>query len=116
MRGGASAWKPPLVETVAVQGKGTAELLDAVGRFREHLTASGEGRVRRRNALRERIRVAAERMLRRRLWQGDGAAALDAAADAAIEEKRNPYELAAELARRLHERGAPEAPGGVTRT
>jgi hypothetical protein len=59
--------------------------------------------------VREKIRELAERSLRRRLWDGEGEAALDAAAQAALEERRNPYELAVELANRLDGR-----PGGVS--
>jgi LAO/AO transport system kinase len=106
-------WRPPLVETVATERRGIAELLHAVGSFREHQERTGEGRVRRRHVLRERIRVAAERRLRRILWEGEGRAALEDAVEAAANGNRNPYELAEELARRLGERGARNAPEGV---
>lgn len=111
MRHFGGTWRPPLVETVATSRKGVTELLDALEGFREHQRKSGEGRARARNVLRERIRVATERMLRRSLWSGDGGSALESAVDAAWNDRRNPYELAAELARRLHQSGAPSAPG-----
>lgn len=115
-RVGENAWSPPLVSTVATTRSGVDDLFAKLDSFREHLKTTGEGSLRRRNVLRERIRVATERTLRRRLWDEEGQAALDAAADAAMNRKRNPYELAAELARRLHERGALEAPGRVQGT
>jgi LAO/AO transport system kinase len=106
-------WKPPLFETVATERKGITEVLQGVRAFREHQERTGEGLARRRQVLRERIRTAAERRLRRLLWDGDGQAALDDAVEAAVQENRNPYELAEELARRLGERGARRAPEGV---
>lgn len=111
LREPAGSWTPPLVETVATGKKGIAGLLEKIEEFREHQEKTGEGRARARNVLRERIRVATERRLRRRLWDGDGEVALEAAVDAALKNRRNPYELAAELARRLHQGGVPEAPG-----
>lgn len=110
LRAGAeSAWKPPVIRTTAKDGSGVDELWEAVERFREHQARTGEGRERRRRVLREKIREATERRLRRRLWSGGGSAALEAAATEALEKKRNPYEIAAELARRLGEPG-PAAP------
>jgi LAO/AO transport system kinase len=38
------AWRPPIVMTVASRGEGVTEVLDAVGRHRQHLEVSGEGR------------------------------------------------------------------------
>lgn len=115
-RAGGSSWRAPLVPTVATARTGIDALFTALESFRDHLKATGEGAVRRRHVLRERIRVAAERTLRRRLWDDEGETALDAAAEAAMSGKRNPYELAVELARRLHERGVLEAPGRVQGT
>jgi LAO/AO transport system kinase len=103
------SWRPPLVSAVAREGRGTEEILAAVDSFRAEQQASGEGKARRRRVVREKIRELAERSLRRRLWDGEGEAALDAAAQAALEERRNPYELAVELANRLDGR-----PGGVS--
>lgn len=106
-----ASWRTPLVTTVATDRQGVPELLEAVETFREHQARTGGDRERRRRILRERIRGAAERGLRRRLWDGDGESALASAVEAAMDGKRNPYELAAELARRLTRRGAPEVPG-----
>ncbi|HMB69752.1 MAG TPA: methylmalonyl Co-A mutase-associated GTPase MeaB [bacterium] len=111
MRHFSGSWRPPLVETVATSRKGVDELLEKLEEFRKHQHESGEWQARARNVLRERIRVATERMLRRSLWSGDGETALEAAVDAAMNDRRNPYELAADLARRLHQQGAPAAPG-----
>ncbi|NNE43054.1 MAG: methylmalonyl Co-A mutase-associated GTPase MeaB, partial [Gemmatimonadetes bacterium] len=99
------SWSPPLVQTVASERKGIDELLDAVGSFRKHQEETGGAQIRKRNVLRERIRVAAERTLRRRLWEHAGSDALDEAVAAVMDDNRNPYELAAELARRFIDGG-----------
>jgi LAO/AO transport system kinase len=41
-----SAWRPPIVTTVATTGEGVEELLEAFEQHREHLERSGEGRQR----------------------------------------------------------------------
>jgi LAO/AO transport system kinase len=38
---GEPAWRPPILQTVALDGTGVAEVLQAVGAHREHLQASG---------------------------------------------------------------------------
>jgi LAO/AO transport system kinase len=43
----ADAWKPPIVSTVAYEGKGIDELLSAVERFRTHQAETGAGAARR---------------------------------------------------------------------
>lgn len=95
------AWRPPVIRAVAKEGRGVDELLAALAEFRTHQSASGDGKIRRRRVLREKIREATERLLRRKLWEGPGQSVLEAAADEAMEKRRNPYEIAAELARRL---------------
>jgi putative protein kinase ArgK-like GTPase of G3E family len=91
---------------VATDGTGLDELLEAVETFREHQSKTDEGRNRRRRVVREKIRAAVDRRLRRRLWDGDGEAALEAAAEAGVANRENPYELAAAHARRLNDRDA----------
>jgi LAO/AO transport system kinase len=100
-----SSWRPPVVRAVASEGRGVDELLEAIGRFREHQSQSGEGRERRRRVLREKIREATERILRQRLWRDAGGRELDEAAKIALEDHGNPYELAAQLASRLAANG-----------
>ena len=49
-----NGWRPPIVQTVAVEGKGIDELMDAIQRHQAQLLASGEGVERR------RLRAASE--------------------------------------------------------
>jgi LAO/AO transport system kinase len=104
LREPSTGWRPPLVSAVARDGRGVTEILTAVDAFREQQTASGEGKTRRKRVLREKIREVAERILRRQLWSGEGETALEDAAEAALEDGKNPYVLATELASRLASR------------
>jgi LAO/AO transport system kinase len=110
-----SSWRPPLIRTIAKEGRGIDELLEAIGKFREHQSHSGEGQERRRRVMREKIREATERILRQRLWRDRGARELEEAASVALEKHGNPYELAAALAQRLASNGRldPAAEGGA---
>jgi len=104
LRESPSGWRPPVVSAVARDGRGVDEVLGALESFRLQQRESGEGKARRRRVVREKIRELAERTLRRHLWDEEGEAALDEAAEATLAQHRNPYELAAELARRLGSR------------
>ncbi|HHC07873.1 MAG TPA: methylmalonyl Co-A mutase-associated GTPase MeaB [Actinobacteria bacterium] len=63
--GTASSWAPPVVSTVAVDGTGIPELVDAVERHRRHLDDTGDGDRRRRRRAAAAIRRAVDRRLRR---------------------------------------------------
>ena len=58
--GAATAWTPPIVETVATEDKGLAELWEAIRAHREHLVESGALAARRRERLREELRAAVQ--------------------------------------------------------
>ena len=62
------AWKPPIVETEAINGDGVGDLWDAVTRHREHLAAGGLAERRRRSVEHEVVAVAVSQV-RRRLLQ-----------------------------------------------
>jgi LAO/AO transport system kinase len=97
-------WEPPIVRTVAVTGEGIADLVEAVQRHGAWLEASGEKRVRevaRARAgfialLRERLLAGALSRLEAELGR------LDAVAARIADREADPYQLAAELAARLH--------------
>jgi LAO/AO transport system kinase len=62
------AWTPPVLRSVASEGVGIAELVDAVDRHFRYLEESGQLRDRRRARLRERVLDATDEKVRRRLW------------------------------------------------
>jgi len=72
--GGEPAWRPPIVQTVALDGSGVPEVLKAVAAHREHLCASGQwaGRARARVET-ELINVLQQELLARlRARVGEG--------------------------------------------
>jgi LAO/AO transport system kinase len=99
----AEGWEPPIVKTVASTGQGMDELAAALQRHHDHLTASGQRRVRdaaRARAgfvaiLRERLLAGALARLEAEVGRLDEVAALIAARQA------DPYLLAEELSARL---------------
>jgi LAO/AO transport system kinase len=62
--GGAAAWTPPLISTVAIQGQGLAELAEALEQHRAFLRASGADHARER----DRLAGDLERRLRSALY------------------------------------------------
>ena len=65
-----AAWTPPVLRAVAARGEGMDELMESIDRHFAYLEKSGELRSRRRERLVERVVEAAERRMRRRLWDG----------------------------------------------
>lgn len=61
-------WTPPVLRSVAAQGEGISEVVDALDRHFRYLEASGELRQRRRQRLRERVMEVVEAQVRQRLW------------------------------------------------
>lgn len=65
-------WKPPILETVAANGKGVGEFWATVQRHREYLKSSGKLEVGRRDRKIRRVRRAVEERLKNLLWQEKG--------------------------------------------
>jgi LAO/AO transport system kinase len=91
-------WVPPIVKTVASDGTGIAEVVQAIERYREYLGSAGVGRERRAENWRKRL----TEMLRDALFQrvmsdylGNEEAQRYAAEVA--EHKRDPYSLVEEI-------------------
>ncbi len=99
-----AGWEPPIVRTIAVSGEGIEELGGALQRQLAWLEASGEKR--RREVARARTGFIA--LLRERLLSGAlnrleaELGRLDAVAARIADREADPYQLATELAARLH--------------
>lgn len=66
-------WRPPIVDVVATEGTGIAELWDTIGAHRAHLESTGElGRRRGRRAREELTRIVAERLLMKARQSSEG--------------------------------------------
>lgn len=105
----ADGWRPAIVQTVATEARGVAELCEAIADFESFQAAEGRRAARRREQWRRRL----ERLLRDRWYEAAlaphlPAAALEEAADAVAARRSDPYSAAEALiamARRAAERG-----------
>jgi LAO/AO transport system kinase len=96
----AAGWTPPIVRTVAVEGKGIEELDRAIEAHREHGRSTGALEGKRRQRAAERVRDIVARRCEREVWVergGDGLLAQGLERIAAGE--TTPYALADEIAR-----------------
>ena len=88
------AWRPEIVKTVASKGEGVDEVVAAIERHREHLSASGELDARRLKRARDEIEAIAVTALREQ-WRGvHENAALDELAQEVVQGRSNPYAAA----------------------
>ncbi len=89
------AWHPPVIETVATEGVGIAELSEAVNAHRSHLVESGERELRRRNRVRGEVEAAVRARLRRATGSGDAVPA--AIIDRVLSRRLDPWAAAGEV-------------------
>jgi LAO/AO transport system kinase len=91
-------WEQPVLATVAVQGTGVADLMDALNRHYDYLQASGTLEARRRERLRKRMRSVAQRAVRQWVWEATRAdELLDERLDEVADGRKSPYDVAAEI-------------------
>jgi len=91
-------WKQPVLATVAAKGEGIDELLGALDRHQEFLTATGELVRRRRRRLYERTREVVERATRQWVWQETAAEqVIQSRMPEIVAGRTSPYEVAAEV-------------------
>jgi LAO/AO transport system kinase len=115
---GADQWRPPILTTVATTGKGVPELVETIGRFREHSGRIQEARRRTRSEYRLRELVSQRFMddlEREVLAPGELASVVDRLAARELD----PYSAADQLIRRalagresLRSSAAPANPSG----
>ena len=99
--GRAPAWEPPVVPTVASEGRGTEDVVAALDRHFAHLEASGQLAERRRVRLQTRTREVVERAVRRWLWSEGQPEELQAALREVAAGVKTPYDAAAAIVARL---------------
>ncbi len=86
-------WRPPIIRTIAAQGDGVDELLDAVNLHHSHLVDTGRLVERRSKRHAAKTRRLVEDDLRRRLWQAER----KRESGEGLEGGQSPYELAKRL-------------------
>ena len=88
----------PVVRTVAIEGEGLDDLVEAIDRHREFGRQSGGFALKRRERAAERVRDLVARKLERRVWlDGDGERRLEAALDDIVAGRLSPYAVAEEI-------------------
>jgi LAO/AO transport system kinase len=94
------AWRPPVLETIATEGKGVAELWAAIKAHRKHLESSGDLEVRRRGRIAKEISDIVAERVRARVTRDMGDA-VEAAVQKVVDRKVDPYEAAEDLLGKL---------------
>ncbi|MHB1133637.1 MAG: methylmalonyl Co-A mutase-associated GTPase MeaB [Chloroflexota bacterium] len=96
-----SDWKVPVLRTIAIDGRGIAELVDAIEKHRAFLGEDGRLRLRERERVRFQIMEIVEQRLRRQLLDTVGAEGLDLLAERVAKREQDPYAAADELLDKL---------------
>jgi LAO/AO transport system kinase len=92
-----TAWKPPIVRTVAATGENVAQLVEALERHRAWAIESGERDRRRRDAARAEVEDLLREALVRRLRDRVGSESVDRAVDSVAERALDPYSAVEQL-------------------
>lgn len=90
-------WRPPVLQTVASEGKGIEELWAAVDKHREFLTGSGVLGERRRKRTADELREIVVRRIEQRAKQVSGGDDFDRVLDAVLSRDIDPYSAAEEI-------------------
>jgi LAO/AO transport system kinase len=90
-------WKPPVIRTTAIEGKGVGELAEAIESFRQQHERSGARRAKIVEYWKQRLVLLMETQVMARALGGDGQRALESLALEVAERRKNPYTAVREL-------------------
>jgi LAO/AO transport system kinase len=91
-------WHPPVVRTVATEGKGIDVLAATIGKFRAHFESSGERRRKHVEHWKQRlIELVESRLLQKALGGEGGEAQLTALAGEVADRKKDPFAAVTEI-------------------
>jgi LAO/AO transport system kinase len=97
-----SAWRAPILRTVAPRAEGIVEAVEALDRHAEHLSESGEGSTRRRQRARTRLLDLLDERFRRTVEaRAPEAEGLEEAVGKILERREDPYSASRRLFERL---------------
>ncbi len=91
------AWSPPVIGTVATEGKGIDELKDALLQHREYLKATGRFELRERQRVEHQLTTLLRDELLRRFLSGDGAQNFEAMVERILRREQSPHQAIAEV-------------------
>ncbi len=95
-------WRPPVVETIAIEGSGISELLRSIADHRHHLEATGKLKERRyAQAREETLRTLQRRLFELVRRQLEDSGILDRLVPDIVAGRRNPYTTVDEIVERL---------------
>jgi LAO/AO transport system kinase len=92
-----NAWKPPIIKTIASQGEGNDELVEALAEHREWMASSGELERRRTARIADEIESIAVTTLREQIGDLRGGSLLDDLAAQVLAGDTDPYSAADDL-------------------
>jgi LAO/AO transport system kinase len=98
-------WSPPIVTTVATEGRGVAELVDSVAAHRAYLETSGVWHTRRAESAQRQVRAIVEDRVQRRLERLTAGAEWQARFEAIAARELDPYTLADDVLKEVAHSG-----------
>jgi len=91
-------WRPPVLTTIASEGRGITELADAILSHREWLEVSGEGERRRRSRIMSYVKEIVQDALAASLWEEGGyRRKLEEHLPGILEGRRDPFSVAEDI-------------------
>jgi GTPase len=97
-----AGWSPPILETVATDGRGVPELVDQIDGHRQYLMASGGWHQRRAETARRQVRAIVEDRVRSRLAEILETPAWSERMAAIAERQQDPYSVAEDVLEELN--------------
>jgi len=95
--GAPRGWSPPIVQTVATDGSGVADLVDRVMEHRSYLERTGGWHQRRADSARRQVRAIVEDRVQRRLEEVTAGPDWDERFAAIAAREQDPYSVAEEV-------------------
>jgi LAO/AO transport system kinase len=99
--GSGADWRPPILQTIALESKGIAEVVDAITRHQAHLAQTGEGEARRCARVEAELETILREALLRKLMKNLAPADLDKMVTRVVAREIDPHTAAQELLTQL---------------
>ena len=91
------AWRPPIVQTVALESKGIEQVIEAIAHHQAYLAASGEAQMRFRKRIKSELEAILRETLLRQLMAGLSPSDLDRMVERIAARELDPYTAAERL-------------------